>query len=396
VGGLEGDVDVRVAYFGSTFLMHGITGVRDAGGEIHRLRAMDSIGRAMPAVMPRMIFSGDKIGPDDDMPDVAGPRTIAEVRTAIDERQRLGASFVKLTPAYPNALLAGTLRECAARRVACVAHVPLADTALWLGASAGASYEHLFGLGQQVSRVPAAELFAAVHEYHEPTLFQRVMYKLRLRKRPGQPDRVLVAVRDTTRDREFFRRLAASGAWFTPTLLLHHLLTHSVDLLPSSLDERFTLEGEAGEDTRTPDQERAARNNWALWTGIARAMWQGGVNLLAGTDFGNRHVPGAALHAEMVLLQQAGIPAPDVLRMATLNPARFLHATDTTGTVATGKVADLVVLRGNPLDDIAHVADVEMVMTRGVLLNQDALARMAMQSSAAVLRLRAALHPPKR
>ena len=363
--------------------MHGVTAVRDAGSNIQRLGVMDSIARARPGVMPRMVFAGDKIGPAGD-----APFGIAELKAAIDERQRGGASYVKMAPGYPDALLTATLRECAARDMACVAHVPTADTAAWLGVPGPASYEHLFNLAQHVSRVPAAELFAQSREYEEPKLYQRVLYKLRLRQRPGDPERVLVAVRDTTRDQAFFRQVAASGAWFTPTMILHRHMTRVADVLPSAIDPRFALDAAPDDRARTPDQERAARETWALFNGIVRAMWRARVNMLAGTDFLRPYAPGSALQAELVLLQQAGIPAPDVLRMATINPARFLGALDTTGTVSGGKVADLVVLRSNPLEDIARVGDIEMVMTRGVLLRQDALAKMAEVSTAAATRLR--------
>jgi imidazolonepropionase-like amidohydrolase len=76
--------------------------------------------------------------------------------------------------------------------------------------------------------------------------------------------------------------------------------------------------------------------------------------------------------------------------MATVNPARYLGAADTLGSVAAGRVADLVVLRRNPLDDIRHVSDVEMVMTRGVLLRRAALDSLTRVARSARDRMRTA------
>jgi imidazolonepropionase-like amidohydrolase len=115
-----------------------------------------------------------------------------------------------------------------------------------------------------------------------------------------------------------------------------------------------------------------------------------GVRMLAGTDFTGRHVPGVVLHAELALLQEeAGIPAADALRMATINPARYFVATDSLGSVAAGRVADLVVLRANPLDDVRNVGSIEMVMTRGLLLRRSALDSLESRARTSLARLRA-------
>lgn len=82
--------------------------------------------------------------------------------------------------------------------------------------------------------------------------------------------------------------------------------------------------------------------------------------------------------------------------MATLNPARYLGATDSLGSVAAGRVADLVVLRANPLDDVRHVAGIEMVMTRGRLLRGTALDSLTSRARSSLARLRAAAGTPSR
>jgi imidazolonepropionase-like amidohydrolase len=95
-------------------------------------------------------------------------------------------------------------------------------------------------------------------------------------------------------------------------------------------------------------------------------MHRAGVGILAGTDLGNPYLyPGSSLHDELALLVRAGLGTLDALRTATLNPARFLGLSDTFGTVAEQKVADLVLLDGNPLDDIANTQRVYGVVVKG-------------------------------
>lgn len=71
------------------------------------------------------------------------------------------------------------------------------------------------------------------------------------------------------------------------------------------------------------------------------------------------------VHRELHALVKAGIPEGAALRIATINGARALGMSDQIGTVEVGKWADLVVVRGNPLEDIRHTRNVEWVMTRG-------------------------------
>lgn len=88
--------------------------------------------------------------------------------------------------------------------------------------------------------------------------------------------------------------------------------------------------------------------------------------LTAGTDTPFPWIiPGVAFHEELRLLASAGIPVPEVLRMATINGARALRRDAEIGTVETGKRADLVVLEANPLADIANAARIAIVVQAG-------------------------------
>ena len=76
-------------------------------------------------------------------------------------------------------------------------------------------------------------------------------------------------------------------------------------------------------------------------------------------------VPGLALHEELGLLVEAGLTPAEALRAATLGPAQCLKTDDRLGTVEAGKLADLVLLRKNPLDDIRNTRTVAAVVVGG-------------------------------
>lgn len=88
---------------------------------------------------------------------------------------------------------------------------------------------------------------------------------------------------------------------------------------------------------------------------------------LAGTDTppGVYIFPGFSLHEELQRFVAAGFTPAEALQTATLNPARFLGMEDQLGTIEKGKLADLVLLSGNPLQDIANTQKIAAVIVNG-------------------------------
>lgn len=95
-------------------------------------------------------------------------------------------------------------------------------------------------------------------------------------------------------------------------------------------------------------------------------LYRAGVPLLAGTDSPEPQVPpGSALHQELEMLVESGLTPAAALRAATWHNARALKQDEQLGTIVAGKLADLVVLRANPLDDIRHTRQIEFVIRGG-------------------------------
>ena len=99
-----------------------------------------------------------------------------------------------------------------------------------------------------------------------------------------------------------------------------------------------------------------------------------GVAIMVGTDFGGAYIfPGYSVHKEMEMLVEAGLTPLKALQAATMNPACYLGRTDSLGTVEAGKLADLVILSANPLEDIRNTTNIEAVILDGRLLMRDQL-----------------------
>lgn len=127
---------------------------------------------------------------------------------------------------------------------------------------------------------------------------------------------------------------------------------------------------------RPPSREAEARRRAFLQfqRALVRALFDAGVPLLAGTDTPNPlMIPGFSLNEELIALAETGLPVYAVLQTATSNPARFLGAAGEFGVVAPGARADLLLVRKNPLDDLAHLREPLAVMVRGTWLAREKL-----------------------
>ena len=96
------------------------------------------------------------------------------------------------------------------------------------------------------------------------------------------------------------------------------------------------------------------------------ALYESGVLLMSGTDVPVPvMVPGFSLHDELEMMADVGLSPYDVLRTSTTNPSLYLDELEEFGTVEAGKRADLVLLEGNPLEDIANTRQIAGTMVRG-------------------------------
>jgi imidazolonepropionase-like amidohydrolase len=97
---------------------------------------------------------------------------------------------------------------------------------------------------------------------------------------------------------------------------------------------------------------------------IVGALHRAGIPVVAGTD---QAVPGHSLHREIELYVQAGFTPMEAIQAATIVPARAMGVDKESGTVQAGKRADLILVNGNPLEDVHNIRKVEYVITNGAM-----------------------------
>ncbi len=182
---------------------------------------------------------------------------------------------------------------------------------------------------------------------------------------------LLVSTYDAGRCAATIAVLGRRGTWITPTLALGWGLAYPdsvlgdsarMSIVPQAVRTRWGLMA-----ANSPGLAAANARPFFDWTQrVARQLHESGVPFLAGTDVGNPLlVPGYSLHDELRQFVRLGLTPLEALQTATINPARFFNATDSLGTVAVGKLADLVLLEADPLLDIRNTMHISVVVLDG-------------------------------
>jgi imidazolonepropionase-like amidohydrolase len=176
-----------------------------------------------------------------------------------------------------------------------------------------------------------------------------------------------------------FAEMKTKGIAYDPTLSVVEGLTSfargDTSLLKRSLVQQVTTKDllTGTEHAATGDQYKGVREGlshypMSLATGSNNLLkaWHAGVTLVTGSDAGNFMVMhGPTVQHELELWVAAGIPADQALRAATQNAAKLLRADDRIGTIEVGKEASLVIVDGNPLQDIHALSAISVVMMKG-------------------------------
>jgi imidazolonepropionase-like amidohydrolase len=188
---------------------------------------------------------------------------------------------------------------------------------------------------------------------------------------------------DESRIPRLAAQLRDAGVWSCPTRVVKDELSPP-EFVRKKIDRPEArdlppCERAIWEPGGTPSAEVQASNQriLALFDRLIVALRDAGARLLVGTDPGNPLVvPGFSVHEELAHFVRVGLTPYQALRAATHDPAEFLHAENEFGTIAVGRRADVVLVDGNPLQDIKHAGEISGVLVRGRWFAADELSKM--------------------
>lgn len=350
------------------YVAAGVTSLRDAGGQIDSILALRELVSLGGEIAPRIYSAGAMI---DGLPSAdstaTSVRTADQARRAVDARAVAPVDYLKIGPRITSELLKPLMDEAGTFNLRITAQLGLVDAVS--AARAGVhSIEYLSGIPEAALGKGADKLYAEHRAgyYRGWNAAEKSWVKL-----------------DSAMLTQIAAELAEARVVLVPTLVLHEVY--------SRLDDPAVLSG--GDLSSVPDSQVAAwdvpglraRANWTDADLAAfrasrpnqelflRAFRAAGGTIVAGTDaVSPLLVPGWSLHTELELLVNAGLTPKDAIETATHNAAQLLGA-DSIGVIEEGKVADLVILKSNPLFDIRNTRTVQQVMVRGQLFTADSL-----------------------
>jgi len=334
IGGEEGDDDNKEKAYLALWLANGVTGIRIMDGlpAHHRWRKQMEEGSLLA---PRMVIASRIIG---------GEMSAAEARQLVRKAKQEGADFVKVHDGVPRDAYFALVDEARKSGLPVEGHVPESITAAEASVAGQKSIEHLTGVAK--------------------------------------------AAPDDQQAQALFALFRINGTWQCPTLVMRHSYTVLDDpglasdprlkyVEPSRRKSWLDMQSETKSfpPDELPGRRETVRNEMRLVGEMQRA----GVGILAGTDAISSAayvLPGFSLHQELAMLVQAGLTPMEALQAATRNPAGFLNALDNRGTVDAGKLADLVLLDADPLQDIANTRRINAIVINGHLIDRKALDQM--------------------
>ncbi len=343
------------------FPKFGVTTVRDAGGDM------------TPAVMgwAKKINQKELLGPQifTSGPKLDGPKPAWEgsikienqndIEMALDSLESINVDYVKI---YDGSLSAenfySIIKATEKRGMKVTGHMPMS-----------ADFKKAVDLGMDGSE----------HMYY---IMKACSPKADSLTELGLGYGMMETITDTYDEQmayEFFAELAQKQVYITPTLYIGKVLSnladedHSTDTLLSEIGVGIqkTFEGRVESAKRAKSSGSQMREKVSnLAKEMIRPMFDAGVPILAGSDCGpfNSFVyPGEALWGELFNLVEAGLTPAEALKTSMIYGPAFFGLENQYGSLEKGKVADIIILKENPLEDIQHLRSLEEVILKGKL-----------------------------
>jgi imidazolonepropionase-like amidohydrolase len=339
------------------FLAEGVTGVRDMGSPLDDIVRLRKDTADSTIIGPELVIAGPIIqGPlPFQMPVFISANDPLAARQAVDMLHARGVDFIKVQDAIPHDIYMAVAQEARKDGLPFVGHIPptvLPGEASDLGQH---SIEHLGGRFWGVL-LGSSSLEAELHA-EEVQMYQDILLALDTKKQPPVPSmkaaftQRVVESFDEHKAEALLQQFKRNDTWQCPTLVVLHTLWDD--------GTQYSTE-----DLHWADQLIAKE------TTLIPMMQKDGIGLLAGTDM-PANAKNGTIHDEMAALVAAGLTPLQALEAATINPARFLGRSKDIGSVAKGKVANLVLLDANPLQNIRNTRLISAVILRGQVVSRE-------------------------
>jgi hypothetical protein len=362
------------------FVLNGVTGIRDMGGsmvEVHRWRQLDKEKRLL---VPKILACGPLLdGPDPMWDGSVGIDNPSRVTHIVDSLKTAGADFLKVYSLLPRAIYLELAQYAAVVNLPLVGHVPFTVRPSEAAETGMKSQEHLLEILKECSSRSQDFISGNIDYGDLESGLERYIYRQQL----------LINSFDSLKFKQLLGTFLEYHTWITPTLSMWYKnawyeqesLADSSNLryIPAYLRKYWTPEVNDHLKYRDhPAFIETKKELYRMYQFMVKEMAQAGIPLLCGTDMGANPLcfPGTGVHNELRALVAAGLTPAQALKSATWNPAVFLQLEDHYGSVSPGKVADLILLKSNPLQDLQWLTQISIVVQNGIFYHSQEIAAM--------------------
>ena len=357
--------DKRYVYSFPLLIANGVTGVREMASnlsieEVNQIRKDVADGKMLGPRFGALTYHFLD-GPGTQFAQAIAISSPDSARLIVDQYKKAGADFIKVYNLLSRDVYLAIIDEAKKEKIPVEGHVPFSMTAAEVSALGQKTIEHDFDVLVSCSK-DESELRKNLHQ-----------------QTWGQMEAKAAVTYDEEKAKKLFTAFAHNDTWSCPTVAFYKpmwLVANENEVMKDTL---FNYLPKAQVESWRIPFERLSHNtveahrtrHYLMRSRIVKAMHDQGVKILAGTDCGAPcSVHGFSLHQELQALVDAGLSNADALRAATLNPAQFLNKEKDFGTVEKGKIADLVLLDANPLENINNTKKIYAVIVNGKLLER--------------------------
>ena len=368
------------------FLYHGITSLRDTGGEFDFVNKFKQEAISNPKTKSRVKIAGPLIDgkfnvydgsniyfPKLSIQNIDNNQLERNVRLLIDKKVDFLKAYEMLSPAQFK-ILSNLAKE---NNLKLTGHVPLSMSVIEASNLGLNSMEHLRNLELSMTEI-SEKLF---QERKNLLLNKSSIKGSELRSLIHSKQRMKsINDLDSIKINNVIDALIKNDVWQIPTLILYKNFANKtfknpdylqfLNLLPEERKEEWIKKINAIDNVISKDVVE-----YTVWSKkMVDFMHDRGISFMAGTDTPIGFlIPGLSLHQEIQELHESGLSELEAIQTATINPAKYFNLENSLGRIKSGFIADLIILDKNPLESISNTKSIHAVIKEGHLMNRSYL-----------------------
>lgn len=368
------------------FLYHGITSLRDTGGEFDFVNKFKQEAISNPKTKSRVKIAGPLIDgkfnvydgsniyfPKLSIQNIDNNQLERNVRLLIDKKVDFLKAYEMLSPAQFK-ILSNLAKE---NNLKLTGHVPLSMSVIEASNLGLNSMEHLRNL-----ELSMTEMSEKLFQERKNLLLNKSSIKgSELRSLIHSKQRMKsINDLDSIKINNVIDALIKNDVWQIPTLILYKNFANKtfknpdylqfLNLLPEERKEEWIKKINAIDNVISNDVVE-----YTVWSKkMVDFMHDRGISFMAGTDTPIGFlIPGLSLHQEIQELYESGLSELEAIQTATINPAKYFNLENSLGRIKSGFIADLIILDKNPLESISNTKSIHAVIKEGNLMNRSYL-----------------------